>query len=119
MKYSFGQIVVVLVVCITPMLKAQTLDWDTDRIAYGLSSSEHHPVITAVNGILQVSCDTGDGWIVTRFSANNGLTWDAIREIKPSGHGARLSNCADGENTYLSVFVPSSDELWIYRFDNT
>ena len=119
MKCDFRRVIIVLVVCSISLLQAQTLDWDTDRIVYGLNSSEHHPVITAVNDILQVSCDTGDGWIVTRYSTNNGLTWDAICEIKPSGHGTRLSNCTDGENTYLSVFIPSSEELWIYRFDNT
>jgi hypothetical protein len=101
------------------LLSAQTLDWDEDIIAYGLSSSEHHPVITATNGMLQVSCDTGDGWIVTRYSSNNGLTWDAIHQIKPSGFGTSLSSCTDGDNTYLSLFVPSSDELWIYRFSST
>ncbi len=119
MNSCFRWAVSAIVICGVFLLHAQALDWDTDRIVYGLNSSEHHPVITSINGILQVSCDTGDGRIVTRFSSNNGLTWDAFSEIRPAGHGTRLSNCNDGENSYLSVFTPGSSELWIYRFDTT
>ncbi|MBU0690775.1 T9SS type A sorting domain-containing protein [bacterium] len=117
MRNGLGWVIIFSAIISSSVTNAETLDWDIDRIACGLSSSEHHPLITSVNGILQLSCDTGDGWIITRFSANNGLTWGPIQQIKPAGFDTKTASCTDGQNTYLSVFVPSEDTLKLYRFD--
>lgn len=118
MKSALWWVMVFSAICYFTELNAENLDWDTDRIACGLSSSEHHPQITSANGVLQLSCDTGDGWIITRFSTNNGLTWGPIQQINATGFDTKTASCTDGQNSYLSVFVPGGDTLKVYRFDS-
>jgi hypothetical protein len=98
---------------------AQSLDWDDDRIAYGLSSDEHHPELIVTDEALQLLCDTGDGRIVSRFSTNGGLSWGAFNELRIAGHGTRLAGCTDGSNTFVATYDPGLNELWLYRFGST
>jgi hypothetical protein len=102
---------------VLPMASAaQPLDWDEDRIAYGLSSDEHHPELIVTANALQLFCDTGDGRIVSRYSTNGGLSWDAFSELRLAGHGTRLAGCTDGVNTFLAVYDPGLNVLGLYRF---